>query len=360
MSRYNRQIILSEIGQEGQDRISRAKVLVIGAGGLGCPVLQYLAAAGIGTLGIVDFDVVEESNLQRQILFGVSSLGQNKALAAKSRLLDLNPTIHIETYTDKFDEYNSLQLLRDYDIVVDCTDNFETRYIINDASVIESKPVVYGAIYKFEGQVSVFNFENGPSYRCLFPSLPEKETIPNCSEIGVLGVLSGIIGTMQANEVLKIVLKFKGVLSGELLCYNAKSAEIQILKFSKSKSEIERIIKKSSLVLEGGRSSGPSMSKNEISFRDLKDIDTVQLVDVREPNEEPKIQNYMGLTVPFRELESRLDEISRDRTVILFCQQGLRSKKAVDLLRKHNINNTLSLREGAYGLIKLNKIDNDG
>jgi len=194
----------------------------------------------------------------------------------------------------------------------------------------------------------------------LFPSLPEKDTIPNCSEIGVLGILPGIIGTMQANEVLKIVLNLQGVLSGKLLCYNAKSAEIRTLKFSKSEREIERITKKSSLFLEGGVPLGPCIRKNEISFRDLEDIETVQFVDLREPNEEPKIQNFKGLTVPLSELESRLDEISRDRTIVLFCQHGLRSKKAVDLLRKHNIDNTISLKEGAKGIIEFNKISNDG
>ena len=208
MSRYNRHIILSEIGQAGQDKLSNAKVLVIGAGGLGCPVLQYLAAAGIGTIGIVDFDIVDISNLQRQVLFGTSSLGKNKAEAAKQRLEDLNNEISIIAYPEKLTHKNAIDLFNQYDIIVDGTDNFETRYLVNDACIITNKPLVFGAIYKFEGQVSVFNYQNGPSYRCLFPSPPKEGTVPNCSEIGVLGVLPGIIGSMQANEVLKIIIRY--------------------------------------------------------------------------------------------------------------------------------------------------------
>lgn len=228
MSRYNRHIILSEIGQQGQDKISNAKVLVVGAGGLGCPILQYLTAAGIGTIGIIDFDVVDISNLQRQVLFGSSSLGQNKAEAAKQRLKDLNNTISIISYPKKLTYKNAITLFNQYDIIVDGTDNFETRYLVNDACIITNKPLVFGAIYKFEGQISVFNYKNGPSYRCLFPN-PPNGTVPNCSEIGVLGVLPAIIGSMQANEILKIILGIGNVLSGKLLCYNALTLQISTL-----------------------------------------------------------------------------------------------------------------------------------
>ena len=244
MSRYSRHIILSEIGQEGQNKLSKAKVLVIGAGGLGCPVLQYLTAAGIGCIGIVDFDIVEISNLQRQVLFGTSSLGENKAEAAKKRLEDLNDTISITAYSEKLTHKNAIDLFNQYDIIVDGTDNFATRYLVNDAAIITNKPLVFGAIYKFEGQVSVFNYNNGPSYRCLFPSPPKKDAIPNCSEIGVLGVLPGIIGNMQANEVLKIILGLGKVLSGELLCYNALNNQIVTLKIKRSASTIETILSK--------------------------------------------------------------------------------------------------------------------
>jgi len=243
MSRYNRHIILSEIGQAGQDKISNAKVLVIGAGGLGCPILQYLTAAGVGSIGIVDFDVVDISNLQRQVLYGTSTLGKNKAEAAKQRLEDLNDDVSIIAYPEKLTHKNAVNLFQQYDIIVDGTDNFETRYLVNDACIITSKPLVFGAIYKFEGQVSVFNFKNGPSYRCLFPNPPEKDSVSNCSEIGVLGVLPGIIGAMQANEVLKIILELGNTLSGKLLCYNALTLQNSILKINRSEETIQSILK---------------------------------------------------------------------------------------------------------------------
>ena len=222
MNRYSRHIALSEIGQAGQNKLLNAKVLVIGAGGLGCPILQYLAAAGVGNIGIVDFDTIELSNLQRQVLFGSASIGLNKAEAAKTRLQDLNNTISITAYPKKLTHQNSLSLFKNYDIIVDGTDNFETRYLINDAAIITNKPVVFGAIYKFEGQVSVFNYKAGPSYRCLFSNQQEKEQSGHCEDLGVLGVLPGIIGSMQANEVLKMILEIGNILSGKLLLYNAK------------------------------------------------------------------------------------------------------------------------------------------
>ena len=240
MDRYSRHILLSEIGQIGQDKLSKAKVLVVGAGGLGCPVLQYLTSAGVGTIGIIDFDAVETSNLQRQVLFGLSSIGKNKATAAKERLTDLNNEISIIAYAEKLTYKNTLQLFEKYDIIVDGSDNFETRYLVNDGCIITNKPLIFGAIYKFEGQVSVFNYQNGPTYRCLFPKPPKKGSILNCSEIGVLGVLPGIIGSMQANEVLKIILGIGHVLSGKLLFYNALTLKNTTLKINKlEKTEVE-------------------------------------------------------------------------------------------------------------------------
>ena len=244
MSRYNRHIILSEIGQAGQDKISNAKVLVIGAGGLGCPILQYLTAAGVGSIGIVDFDSVNISNLQRQVLFGTSTLGKNKAEAAKQRLEDLNDEISIVAYPKKLTHCNAVDLFHKYDIIVDGTDNFETRYLVNDACIISNKPLVFGAIYKFEGQVSIFNYKNGPSYRCIFPHPPEKGSIPNCSEVGVLGVLPGIIGAMQANEVIKIILELGNMLSGKLLCFNALTLQNSIIRISRSEKTIQSVLKK--------------------------------------------------------------------------------------------------------------------
>ena len=211
---YSRHLILNEIGEIGQKKLKASKVLVIGAGGLGCPILQYLTAAGVGTIGIVDFDTVDKTNLQRQILYTHKDIGAFKAEVAANRLAELNPFVNFKIYVEKLTNKNASNLFSSYDIVVDGSDNFPTRYLINDAAVLANKPVVFGSIYKFEGQVTVFNYQNGPTYRCLFPNPPQPSTVPNCSEIGVLGVLPGIIGSIQANEVIKIICEIGQVLSG--------------------------------------------------------------------------------------------------------------------------------------------------
>lgn len=357
MSRYNRHIILSEVGPEGQNKISNAKVLVVGAGGLGCPVLQYLAAAGVGTLGIIDFDIVEESNLQRQILFGTSSLGTNKALAAKERLTDLNPTIQINAYPELLTPKNALQLFKDYDIIVDGTDNFETRYLINDAAIITNKPIVYGAIYKFEGQVSVFNYNNGPSYRCLFPVAPKDGTVANCSEVGVLGVLPGIIGTMQANEVLKIILGFNGVLSGKLFCYNSKTTGTYTLKINKSISEFEKVLSKEENFENLDYGFNCNSLINEISVKNLRQLKNVHFLDVRELHETPQLNLKNCTQIALKELETKINDIPTNKTIIAFCQSGIRSKTAAEILLKHNITNCFSLKEGAQAIIEQLKLE---
>ncbi|MDO5969086.1 HesA/MoeB/ThiF family protein [Flavivirga aquimarina] len=347
MNRYNRHIILSEIGQEGQDKISKAKVLVIGAGGLGCPVLQYLTAAGIGTLGIVDFDVVELSNLQRQVLFGTSSLGENKASAAKKRLEDLNDSISIVAYPEKLTHKNAVDLFNQYDIIVDGSDNFATRYLVNDATVITNKPLVFGSIYKFEGQVSVFNYNNGPSYRCLFPTPPEKGTVPNCSEIGVLGVLPGIIGSMQANEVLKIILGLGQPLSGKLLCYNALNNQSITLKINKSASEIETVLDKKDSFHSQDVEEICDIEIDTISITEVINQTNIQIIDVRETHETPKVDSLDVTYMPLSVLESQLDKINPEKTKAIFCQSGIRSKKAVSMLKAFEIKNCYSLIEGA-------------
>jgi len=354
MSRYSRHIILSGVGPEGQNNISNAKVLVVGAGGLGCPILQYLTAAGVGILGVIDFDVVEESNLQRQVLFGTSSLGINKAFAAKERLEDLNPTINIQAHTQTLTPQNALVLFKNYDIIVDGTDNFETRYLINDASIITNKPVVYGAIYKFEGQVSVFNYKNGPTYRCLFPKPPKKGSVANCSEVGVLGVLPGIIGTMQANEVLKIILGFNGVLSGKLFCYNSKTSETYTLEIKRLDSEIEKVLSIKDTFQN--QKFNVNCSKKEISANDLHQFKNIQFVDVREFHEEPKVNLENCIQIPLGNLENSLEKVSTSKTKIIFCQSGIRSKTAVEILEKHNITHCFSLKEGATAIIEQLKI----
>ncbi|MDO7173307.1 molybdopterin-synthase adenylyltransferase MoeB [Mariniflexile sp. AS56] len=345
--RYSRHTILSEIGQAGQDKITNAKVLVVGAGGLGCPVLQYLAAAGVGVLGIMDFDVVELSNLQRQILFGTSSLGQNKAEAAKKRLEDLNSDISITAYAEKLSYQNALELFSQYDVIVDGTDNFETRYLINDACIIANKPLVFGAIYKFEGQVSVFNYNNGPSYRCLFPNPPQKNTVPNCSEVGVLGVLPGIIGSMQANEVLKIILGIGDVLSGKLLCYNALTAQTTVLKINKSEAIIDAVLKGKDTFSDKQTEFNCEFLTEVVSIKDVVSKENIQFIDVREVHELPKVDLLDVTAIPLSELENSIHKIDGEKQKVVFCQSGIRSKKAVSVLKNLNIDNCFSLREGA-------------
>jgi len=232
--RYSRHIIIPEIGIIGQEKIKNSKVLVIGAGGLGCPVGQYLAAAGVGTIGIVDFDEVDESNLQRQILFTPEDIGKSKAEVAAQKLKKQNPNLQFTIYNLQFTSANSLDIIKNYDIIVDGSDNFPTRYLVNDSCVILGKPLVSGSVFKFQGQVSVFNYKNGPTYRCLFPEPPNSDDVPNCTEIGVLGVLSGIIGTIMANETLKIILEIGKVLSGKLLVMDTLSLTMQTLSFRRN------------------------------------------------------------------------------------------------------------------------------
>ncbi|MBJ6367262.1 HesA/MoeB/ThiF family protein [Snuella sedimenti] len=352
MNRYSRHIILNEIGQSGQDKLSNAKVLVVGAGGLGCPILQYLAAAGIGSIGIIDFDVVDITNLQRQVLFGTASLGQNKAEAAKKRLQDLNDAINIKAYPEQLSYKNAVNLFKQYDIIVDGTDNFETRYLINDACIIANKPLVFGAIYKFEGQVSVFNHQNGPSYRCLFPNPPQKGSVPNCSEIGVLGVLPGIIGTMQANEVLKLILGIGDVLSGKLLCYNALTLQTITLNITKSNNEIQKVLKTQHLFHKKQMTNNAcEVDIIDISISEMLSKSNIQLIDVREPHETPKVENLPITYIPLSELENSLDKIDPNKVKGLFCQSGIRSKRAVSILQDHNINNCVNIIEGAPEII---------
>jgi len=334
MNRYNRHIILSEIGQEGQNKISNSKVLIIGAGGLGCPVLQYLTAAGVGTIGIIDFDNVSESNLHRQILFGTSSLGVNKAIAAKSRLEDLNNTILIKAYPEKLTHKNAISIFKDYDIIVDGTDNFSTRYLVNDASILTEKPLVYAGIYKFEGQVSVFNYKNGPSYRCLFPKKPENGSVPNCSEIGVLGVLPGIIGTLQANEVLKLILGIGDVLTGKVLYYNSLNHENNIIKVIRSEKEIQKVIDSEPYFESLDEDLNCDLSSNLITIEEAIVKKNTQWVDVRNYNRNPTINHPGIIQIPLNNLENNLDKFDTNKEQIIFCQAGIMSKKAVSQLNK--------------------------
>jgi len=347
MERYNRHIILSEIGQTGQNKLSKAKVLVVGAGGLGCPILQYLTAAGVGTIGIMDFDIVETSNLQRQVLFGTSSLGKNKAETAKSRLLDLNDTITINAYPERLTFQNAIDLFNQFDIIVDGTDNFETRYLINDACVICDKPLVFGAIYKFQGQVSVFNYDNGPSFRCAFPKKPKKDSVPNCSEVGVIGVLPGIIGSMQANEVLKIILGIGHVLTGKILFYDTLKNQTTILTVKKSEAEIQKVLLNKNEFHKQQFENHCQVDEPGISIKEILNKENIQFIDVREPHEQPKVEGIPVTRIPLGELENYLEKVSVDMEKVIFCQTGIRSKQAVSILKQNNIHDCFSIKDGA-------------
>ena len=339
---YDRHLILNEIGAVGQLRLKSAKVLVIGAGGLGCPVLQYLTAAGIGTIGVIDDDKVDQSNLQRQILYTHNDIGKFKAEVAIEKLTSLNPFVNFEVYLHRLNSENAINLFSKYDIIVDGSDNFPTRYLVNDAAVLTEKPVVFGSIFKFEGQVSVFNYKNGPTYRCLYPSPPNSEDVPNCSDIGVLGVLPGIIGAFQANEVLKIVLEIGNVLSGKLLTYNALSMQQLTLNFHKN-------IHNQVLNLESSYEvfCGFSADKiDEIVFEEfIKNKNAFNLLDVREDFERSSF-HIGGIHIPLGELHTRISEIPQNKDLVVYCKAGFRSKKAIEILSKSFKKQLLNLKNG--------------
>ena len=344
-TRYNRQIILPEVGVNGQLKLQQAKVLIIGAGGLGVAVLPYLAAAGIGEIGIIDDDKIEVTNLQRQVIYKNSSIGKSKVLEAKEMALALNPSIKINAITQKLDFKNAISLFEQYDIMVDATDNLNTKYLINDACCVTNKPFVYGSIYRFEGQVSVFNYENGPTYRCLFSE--ENSDSRNCNDAGVMGISVGIIGMFQANEVLKMVLGIGELLSGKLLVYNMLSNEQQ--KFEFSKTQTNTIDK---LTFENKYTSEESSTDEIGASVALEQINNAEVVflDVRNFDEYPKITIKNSIQIPLNTLESALHQIDANAILFVFCQSGIRSKKAVEILVKHNFKNAKSIAGGAKAL----------
>ncbi|MDG1427849.1 MAG: HesA/MoeB/ThiF family protein [Crocinitomicaceae bacterium] len=358
---YSRHLLLEEVGEKGQLRLKKSRVLVIGAGGLGCPVLQYLTAAGIGTIGIVDFDTVDKSNLQRQVLFNYDSIGKNKANEAKKRLSECNPFVNLNSFPSGINVENALEIIANFDIIADCTDNYSTRFLINDACVLLNKPLVYSAIYKFEGQVSVFNYKNGPTYRCLHPEMPKSDSISNCSESGVLGVLPGILGTLQANEVLKLALKIGEPLSGKLLIYNSLSNRSTSFNLAKSHPDIyTAIAKRGYLTKEDYTDSCSVVSHiNEIDLEEFKNSlqKDVQLIDVREKNELPKVNHLEVLEIPMSELKERFSEINPLKDTIVFCKGGSRSRKAIQELNElTTITQISSLKNGIDAYIKSEKI----
>jgi len=348
-ARYSKQIILPEVKLEGQEKLHAAKVLVIGAGGLGCPVLQYLAAAGVGTLGIVDGDQVEISNLQRQVLYTDDDIGQSKAMVAERKLKALNPHIAIKTYPVFIDNKNALELIRDYDIIVDGSDNFGTRYLVNDACVILDKPMVSGAIYKFEGQVSVFNYNNGPTYRCIFPEPPGADESPNCADIGVIATLPGIIGTIQANEVIKMITGIGEVLSGKLLVIDTLTMNSHIFHFKLNEANKNITLLPDAKLNCEGPATVPESIGYEALLQLMKDDASIQLIDVRE-KEEHEAVNIGGMNIPLSLLDSSYHLIDPDNTVILYCASGVRSNQSAKLLLQNGFTKVLNLKNGINGL----------
>jgi adenylyltransferase/sulfurtransferase len=354
-NRYNRHLILNKIGIEGQQKLKAAKVLVIGAGGLGCPVLQYLTAAGVGTIGIVDFDTVDESNLQRQILFTVNDIGKYKAETAKVRLLLLNPLVNFKVFNTALTTQNSESIFLDFDLIIDGTDNFSTRYLVNDTCVKLDKPLIYGSIFKFEGQIAVFNYQNGPTYRCLFPTPPKVGSVPSCSEVGVIGVLPGIVGTQQANEAIKIILNLGEPLSGQLLIYNALTVDYTKVFINKNQNEVDRI-KSNDFVIKAQNYEvfcGTKPSEQTIDFNKFKshlNHSDYLIIDVREEWEQPQFNASNLIHIPLDEIDDNIEQIPNDKPVIFICQTGGRSANVIEFLKaNYNYSNLINLEGGVKG-----------
>lgn len=333
---YSRHLRLDEIGLKGQLKLKQAAVLVVGAGGLGCPVLHYLTAAGIGRIGIMDDDTVAQSNLQRQTVYTYNDIGKNKSITAVKRLQLLNPFIEFHTYTTRLTKENAAALFKNYDLIVDATDNFPTRYLINDAAVLSKKPVIFGSIFKFSGQVSVFNYKNGPNYRCLYPIPPKPNDTPNCSEIGVLGILPGIIGSLQANEALKIILGLGNILSGKLLLFDALSMKQSILSFKKNP-----LLSIQSLEDDYEALCGIPKITKEIIFQEYKE-NTIHfnLLDVRTQKEREEF-HIGGIHIPLDQLPERFHELPQDKDLLVYCKSGERSKSAIKTLQDNGYKKTL-------------------
>jgi len=338
LNRYNRQMILPELGPSGQEKLKAAKVLVIGAGGLGCPVLQYLAAAGIGTIGIVDDDVVELSNLHRQILYNHTDIGQPKAKIAAVKLQLLNPHVGFSAYRGRFRADNAVNICEDYDLVVDCSDNFTTRYLVNDTCVALGKTLIFGSILQFEGQVAVFNHRGGANYRDLYPA-PPTENI-NCAEGGVIGILPGIIGLYMANEALKLICGIGEILAGKLMTVNALNNAVQVFKIASKKptDTAKTAPAKTDKAL-------PEIDNTTLDRWLESNADEVFLIDVRESYEHED-GNIGGINLPLYELRESLAVIPKNRKVVCYCQTGQRSKMAVQLLNGVYEGELYSLKEG--------------
>lgn len=349
-TRYNRQAILPEIGAEGQQKLSKSKVLVIGAGGLGAAILPYLAGVGVGEIGIVDDDFIDVSNLHRQVIYKTSAVGKSKAEEAKLMISELNPELKVNDFSEKLSGKNAISLFEKYDIIVDATDNISIKYLINDACVVTNKPMVYGSIFRFQGQVSVFNFQNGPTYRCLYPD--ENSNALNCEDAGVIGVSVGIIGMFQANEVIKMILGIGEILNGKILVYNILKNEQQKFDFEKnstlemSKEEFDKRYNSDENQIEE--------IKFELLLNEIENDDTLFL-DVRNEDELPRINFKNSIQIPLLNLVGEIKNLNKNKTIYVFCQSGIRSKIATELLQKHQFQNVKSIAGGALAMKQLLK-----
>src|ERR1700757_1373941 len=357
LQRYSRHLILPEVGLEGQQKLKAAKVLCVGTGGLGSPLAFYLAAAGVGTLGLGDFDVVDASNLQRQIIHSTKDIGRKKLDSAAEKLTALNPALNVVKHETMLSSANALEILKDYDIVADGTDNFPTRYLVNDACVLLGKPNVYGSIFRFEGQASVFATEEGPCYRCLYPEPPPPGLVPSCAEGGVLGILPGLVGLIQATEAIKLILGSGDPLIGRLLLYDALGMKFRELKLRKNPDcpacgknpTITKLIDYEEFCGIRGEEAPAEVTTDEIEVEELKKRldrgDDLYILDVREPHEY-QICNINGHLIPLGELPNRVNELDTSKEIIAHCRSGVRSAKAVNFLRQAGFKKVHNLAGG--------------
>jgi len=358
--RYSRHLLIPDVGLEGQKKLKAAAVLIVGTGGLGSPVALYLAAAGVGRIGLVDYDVVDFSNLQRQVIHGESRLGDLKVHSARERMLDINPEIQVDVYNEVINSENAFRIAEPYDIIVDGTDNFPTRYLVNDLCVLTGKPNVYGSIFRFDGQASVFDAESGPCYRCLFPEPPPPGLVPSCAEGGVLGVLPGTIGSIQATETLKIILGIGETLVGRLLLYDALDLSFQTVKLHKNPKckvcgehpEITGLIDYEAFCGvpahdhdEGSAGDEWDITASQLSSR-LKEHPELRLIDVREPHER-EISNLEGSElIPLGQFAARLNELDSAEELVIFCKAGTRSTRALEILASAGFKKVKNLKGG--------------
>ena len=358
--RYSRHLLMPEVGLQGQIKLKNSSALVIGTGGLGSPVALYLAAAGIGRIGLVDFDIVDSSNLQRQVIHGTSTVGKLKVESGRDRLQDLNPDIQVDIYNEPYTSENAMRIAKDYDIIIDGTDNFPTRYLTNDVCVFLGKPNVYGSIFRFDGQVSVFHAEKGPCYRCLFPEPPPPGLVPSCAEGGVLGVLPGTVGTLQATEAIKILLGIGTPLIGKLLLYNALDMSFDFVTLKKNpkcrvcgpNADIKELIDYEEFCGVPGHhaddtSAGADWDISPLAMKTRLDLDpNLILLDVREPHELEIAAIKGAKNIPLGEVAQRMSELDSAKDMIVFCKRGSRSARAIEILSSAGFKKMKNLKGG--------------